>query len=84
MIRNIQCESNYKYVHQKLLVTLEKRKMASRLKITALNKNLRLLEKVAYIKAFSSEEWSLQVKSKEFVREPANTGKAGVDTNLTS
>jgi len=56
MIRNIQCESNYKYVHQKLLVTLEKRKMASRLKITALNKNLRLLEKVAYIKAFSSEE----------------------------
>jgi len=56
IIRNIQCESNYKYVHQKLLVTLEKRKMASRLKITALNKNLRLLEKVAYIKAFSSEE----------------------------
>jgi len=68
---------------QKLLATLEKRKTTRRLKITALNQNLKLFEKVTYIKAFLSKVRSLQVKPKEFVTEPANTRTAGIDTNLS-
>jgi len=46
--------------------------------------NLKHIEKVAYIKAFSSKAWSLQVKPKEIVREPANTRTASIDTYLTT
>jgi len=44
---------DYEYVYQKLLATLRKNHNDPSLKITALN--LKLFEKAAYMKAFSSK-----------------------------
>jgi len=73
----MKSESNYEYIYQKLVATLEKSETTPRLKTTPLN--LQRFEKVAYIKAFQSKVWSLQVKPKEIVRgEPANICTAGI------
>jgi len=52
-VRNMKSESNYEYIYQKLVATLEKSETTPRLKTTPLN--LQRFEKVAYIKAFQSK-----------------------------